>query len=55
MQLVIYAAGLVPSKFFQVLGEKDSAAFPQLCVYAILVIVLNAVVSFYAIKPEFLE
>ena len=50
MQFVIYAAGLVPSKFFEVLGAKDFPAFQQLSVYAILVIVLNAVVRFYDLE-----
>ena len=45
VQFVIYAAGLVPSYFFEVLGAKDFAVFKKLAVYAILLIVLNAVVS----------
>ncbi|XP_078490249.1 lysosomal cobalamin transporter ABCD4 [Ciona intestinalis] len=45
LQFVIYAAGLVPSKYFTVLGAKDAETFPQLAVYSILVIVLNALMK----------
>ncbi|CAK8694193.1 unnamed protein product [Clavelina lepadiformis] len=45
MQFVIYAAGLIPSKYFEVLGSKDYPGFQQLAIYSILVIVLNAVMK----------
>ena len=50
VQLVIYAVGLIPSKFFEVLGAKDVNAFPSLASYSLITIVLNAVVSF--LKPN---
>ena len=45
MQFVIYAAGLIPSMFFEVLGGKEFSRFQSLSIYAIVLIVLNAVVS----------
>nr|CAB3219638.1 ATP-binding cassette sub-family D member 4 [Phallusia mammillata] len=45
LQLVIYAAGLVPSRYFEVLGAKDSSGFKDLAIYSIALIVLNAVMK----------
>uniref|UniRef100_H2ZCN2 ABC transmembrane type-1 domain-containing protein n=1 Tax=Ciona savignyi TaxID=51511 RepID=H2ZCN2_CIOSA len=45
LQFVIYAAGLIPSKYYEVLGAKDSSRFTELAIYSLLVIVLNALMK----------
>ena len=44
-QYLIYNIGLVPSKFYKVLGSKDSPGFWRETVLAVILIVSEAFVS----------
>ncbi|KAJ8389336.1 hypothetical protein AAFF_G00120440 [Aldrovandia affinis] len=41
-QLVIYQVGVLPSKFYEILADKDFGAFKGLIVFAVLLILLNS-------------
>ncbi|KAI4893349.1 hypothetical protein NFI96_024138 [Prochilodus magdalenae] len=45
VQLVIYQVGLIPSKFYSVLSEKNYGTFQELVSFAILLILLNSVLK----------
>jgi len=47
-QFIVYQVGLIPSKYFSVLGNKDSTGFKQLTVVALLTILAIAFVSLSA-------
>ena len=44
-QVVIYHVGLVPSQYYRVLGDKDTAGFKSHTFYALSLIVAIAFVS----------
>lgn len=44
-QLIIYQVGVLPSQFYNVLGDKDYAAFKSLLGKAMVLILLNSTVS----------
>jgi len=44
-QFIVYQVGLIPSKYFVVLGNKDSSGFQELTIVAGLIILSIAFVS----------
>lgn len=44
-QLIIYQVGILPSRFYNVLADKDGKSFKSLLLTAMLLIVLNSTVS----------
>lgn len=44
-QVVVYFVGLLPSRFFAVLGSRDRAALPSLAVAALLLVIAAAAVA----------
>lgn len=44
-QFIVYQVGLIPSKYYGVLGNKDSSGFRELTIVATLTILSVAFVS----------
>jgi len=44
-QFIVYQVGLIPSKYFAVLGSKNLSGFKELTVVAVLIILSIAFVS----------
>ncbi|XP_030623374.1 lysosomal cobalamin transporter ABCD4 isoform X2 [Chanos chanos] len=45
VQLVIYQVGLIPSQFYQVLADKNHDRFKRLVTFAVLLILINAMLK----------
>lgn len=44
-QMMVYLTGLIPSRFYEVLGDRDDAGFKTLLISTSLIIIGTALVS----------